>query len=96
MEFNPVSVVTINKLGDILYGGSFGLAIKQAEITGDWIADDHVITPTIPVNEVTSIDTVTNQINETFIAVATTSGISLFEQKIPIGIRPVKKFFTAN
>ena len=94
ITYNPVKAVHRTVKGDIFYGGAFGLAVKQAPITVDWVDPDRILTfPFLPDSNVNDIDSITEN-NDTTVGIATNDGIMLIQQRVPLTVSPTAKFFT--
>lgn len=90
---SPVVAVKFVETGDLLYGGSFGLAKKVGPFESNWTNPDFVagldLLPNINVN---AIDVVRLE-EENTIAVATNDGIAIVSERDPLFLSPTLHFF---
>jgi hypothetical protein len=95
-QFSPVTSVAFTSSFDIFYGGSFGLAFKKGPIITNWsLADNHIVFPFIPNNDVKDLD-VSSKEEDHVVGVATASGVVLIQQRDPLFLSPTTKFFTES
>lgn len=93
-EYYPVNAVKIASSDYIFYGGEFGLARKDTPISANWTDPEYLVDyPFLSSSVVNEIDSIITEEGEMLVGVATSSGITIINNKEIFTVSPTTRLF---